>query len=312
MIPLLDADAWIRRLATETSGRAAILAFYDHSLGAITRDPAHARVPVDDHLVHRGDGVFETLLFQDRGVISLDAHLRRLKHSAEELSIALPCSWQALRETILAVAAASGRDSGELRVLVSRGPGGFGLDPAECSQAGLYIVAYEQAEPPSSGLEHGASACRSRIPVKPSILARIKTTNYLLNVLMVLEASQRGVDFSFSFDDSEFLAEAAIANVILVDQEGVLVLPEFRNALVGTTTLKVAEVAADFMPVVWRPVPEQDLFAAREIMVLGTAHGCISVVRYEDRVVNDGKPGPVAERLRSLLQTALQQERVLF
>ena len=311
-MPLLDADAWIRRLATETSGRAAILAFYDHRVGAITRDPAHARVPVDDHLVHRGDGVFETLLFQDRGVIGLDAHLRRLKHSAEELSIALPCSWQALRDIILAVAAASGRDNGELRILVSRGPGGFGLDPAECSQAGLYIVAYEQAAPASPGLECGATACRSRIPVKPPILARIKTTNYLLNVLMVLEASQRGVDFSFSFDDSEFLAEAAIANVILVDQEGVLVLPEFRNALVGTTTLKVAEVAAAAMPVVWRPVPEQDLFAAREIMVLGTAHGCVSVVSYEDRAVNDGRPGPVAERLRSLLQTTLQQERVLF
>ncbi len=313
MIPILDADAWTERLkALGSADRAEILAYYDHRLGAITRSPGCAAVPVDDHLVHRGDGVFETVRFQERGIINLEAHLRRLKSSAEGLALELPCSWEELRALVVSVAAASGRDDGMLRILLGRGPGGFGLDPAECPRAGLYIVAYEDADQDPACLERGATACRSAIPVKPPVLSRFKTTNYLLNVLMVLEAAQRGVDFTFSFDADGFLAEAAIANVALVDRDGTLVMPEFRNALSGTMALKAAEVAGEFMSVLWRQVPEDDLFAAREILVLGTSYGCVSVTRYEGDPVGAGVPGPVAERLRGVLQDTLQQERVLF
>jgi branched-chain amino acid aminotransferase len=174
------------------------------------------------------------------------------------------------------------------------------------------VAAHTARSVPESLFEEGASACRSRVPVRPAMLARLKTTNYLPNVLMVLEAARRGVDFSFSFDGDGCLAEAAVAHVALVDAGGVLVMPEFRNALPGTTGRKAAELAERFMSVAWRSVPEADLFAAREILMLGTAHECLGIVRYEDRVIGEGVPGPVARRLRDELQSALQDEGVPF
>ena len=79
MIPVLDTNAWIEKLRElERPGADNILAFYEHRFGAICRDPRLMLAPLDDHLVHRGDGVFETIRFTERKVIHLDAHLRRL------------------------------------------------------------------------------------------------------------------------------------------------------------------------------------------------------------------------------------------
>lgn len=313
VIQTLTTHEWMERLrALPEANPAGVLAFYDHRLGVIVRDARCALVPIDDHLVHRGDGVFEHMRYHERMIINLDAHLDRLRRSAEGLAIEAPCAWDEVRAIMLAVAAASGRDAGALRILIGRGQGGFGLDPAECPRAGLYVAAHTLHSLPEELFTHGVTACRSEIPVKPAVLARLKTTNYLPNVLMTLEATRRGVDFSFSFDDDGFLAEAALANVALVDASGVLVLPEFRNALPGTTSRKAAELAAAFMPVVWRPVPEADMLTARELFMLGTAHESLGVVRYEGHTIGDGQPGPVTRRLRSLLREALRREGVAF
>jgi len=98
----------------------------------------------------------------------------------------------------------------------------------------------------------------------------------------------------------------------LVDAGGNLIMPEFRNALPGTTVCKAAKLAERFMPVQSRSVPETELFAAREILLLGTTHECLSIVRYENHMIGQGVPGPVACRLRGLLRSALLDEGVAF
>lgn len=313
MIPVLSAQDWKERLfALSGAESAGILAFYDHRLGAIACDSRCALAPLDDHLIHRGDGVFEYIRFSERRIIDLDAHLTRLSRSAAGLELEPPCSWDEMRAIVIEVARASGRNEGALRILIGRGQGGFGVEPAECPQTSLYVAAHILRPVPERLFEQGASACRSQVPVKPAMLARLKTTNYLSSVLMSLEAARCGADFSFSFDGDDCLAEAAVANVALVDVGGSLVMPEFHNALPGTTARKAAKLAEQFMPVAWRCVPEAELFTAREILLLGTAHECLGVVRYEDRVIGQGVPGPVALRLRALLRRALLNEGVTF
>lgn len=99
MIPVLDTNAWIEKLRElERPGADNILAFYEHRFGAICRDPRLMLAPLDDHLVHRGDGVFETIRFTERKVIHLDAHLRRLANSAAGLSLTLPCPIEEIRD----------------------------------------------------------------------------------------------------------------------------------------------------------------------------------------------------------------------
>lgn len=313
MIPVLDTQAWIDRLlAVEHPGAAAVLAFYEHRIGAICRDARLMSAPLDDHLVHRGDGVFETIRFTERKVIHLDAHLKRLAASAAGLELPLPCPPDEIRRIILDVARAGDAPEGNLRVLVGRGPGGFGISPAECPESTLYVVAYKVKPRTEAWYAKGLTAFRSEIPVKPALLARLKTTNYLSGVLMTLEARQRGMDVALSFDAENCLTEAAIANVAVVDAKGTLVLPEFRNALVGTTAMKAAELARAFMPVEIRRVPEAELATVREMLILGTAHECVGITHFEGRPIGDGRPGPVAVRLRGLLRQALLAEGAAF
>lgn len=313
MIPILDTEAWLARLLErERPGAASILAFYEHRIGAICRDARLMSAPLDDHLVHRGDGVFETIRFTERKVIHLDAHLTRLAASAEGLELALPLPLEAIRGIVLDVARAGDAPEGNLRVLAGRGPGGFGISPSECPESTLYVAAYRVTPRPESWYQRGMTAFRSEIPVKPPMLARLKTTNYLSGVLMTLEAAKRGMDVALSFDDDDCLTEAAIANVAVVDAKGSLVLPEFRNALVGTTAMKAAELARTFMNVEIRRVPQSELAHIKEMLILGTAHECVGVTHFEGKPVGDGKTGPVAHRLRGELRAALLAEGTPF
>lgn len=304
MIPVLTTEDWLARLQSlERPG--AVLAFYEHRFGAICRDPRMMLAPLDDHLVHRGDGVFETIRFTERKVIHIDAHLKRLTSSAEGLSIPLPCPLETIREIILAVAHAGDESEGNLRVLIGRGPGGFGINPSECPQSSMYIAAYKVAMHTDAWYNKGLTAFRSDVPVKPPMLARLKTTNYLSGVLMTLEAIRKGMDVALSFDADDCLTEAAIANVGIVDASGTFVLPEFRNALVGTVATKAIELARAFMPVAIRPIPQAELTSIKEMMILGTAHECVGVTHFDGNPVGDGKTGPVAHRLRTLLREIL-------
>ncbi len=313
MIPVLESQQWQQAIdAVARPGAEQLLAFYDHRIQAICCDACRMVMPVDDHLVHRGDGVFETLRFAEGKVLNLEAHLLRLYRSAAGLLMEPPCAVDDLREAVLAVAKASKATGGAIRILVGRGAGGFSIDPAECPETSLYISAYSSFFYNDAWYAKGLSACRSTIPVRPSMFAKLKTTNYLPGVLMTLEATQKGVDLVFSFDEDGYLAEAAIANVVLIDKDGVFSIPEFRNALPGTTVKKAAEIIKDRVPVATRRISEAELFSAREILVLGTGHDCVAAVNYEGQPIADGNPGSIAIELRQRIQADLLQHGTPF
>lgn len=313
MLPVISTAEWQERVSRlDRPGAQHILAFYEHRVGAICCDPRQMLAPLDDHLVHRGDGAFETIRFSAGVMFNVDAHVGRLKNSCAGLGINPPCAWDAIREYILDVARAGNEPEGSVRALLGRGPGGFDIDPAECPAASLYIVAYRGNLHGEDWYARGLSACKSDVPVRPSSLAKLKTANYLPGVLMTMEAARKGADIAFSYDHDGHLAEAAIANVALVDAAGTLVIPQCGNALPGTTVKKAADLAAPFMPVVLRPVLEPELFEAAEILVLGTAHECVGVHAYEGKTVGNGTPGPVARQLRRLIRADLLASGVSF
>ena len=306
---VLDANDYLTRLlAAPRPGAANTLAFLDYRAGAICKDPRLLLIPLDDHLCHRGDGVFESLAYRNRRVLLLDAHLERLRSSANALHLEPPCSWEELRALILDVARASGVEQGAVRILLGRGPGGFGISPAECPVPSLYIIALHAQDVPESVYDKGYSACRSSVPARQSYLARTKNINYLPSVLMMEEARRRGFDVPLSFDAQGCLAESATANVALVDARGALVTPDFTHSLPGTTLLKALELIGPHMPVSNRAVPEEEIYAARELLLFSTTPGCVAITSYEGRPIGDGRPGPTAKRLRQSLREALLRE----
>ena len=293
-------------------GAADVTAFYEYRMGGICKDVRFLLVPLDDHMVHRGDAIFESLTFLDGRIVLLDAHLERMKHSAARLELEPPCSWEEVRSIMLDVAEAGGERYGGLKVLLGRGCGGLGVDPAECPESSLYMVATRGYPLPESFWQKGLTAARSAVPAKQEWLATIKSTNYLANALMAKEAREKGVDLTFSFDEDGFLAEAAIANVALIDGEGRMLMPRFRHALPGTTSIRAMELAKTFMPVVLTDITEEILEQASEILVLGTTCECVAVTHYNGKPVGDGRPGPMADRLRHLLHDALVTGGVPF
>lgn len=313
----VDAETYLKALlSAPRPGSEQVLAFYDHRVGHICTDPRLLLLPLDDHICHRGDGLFESISFRQRTIFGLDAHLARLVDGATALSITPPCTWEALRQRIIDVALAAGVDNGDLRVFLSRGPGGFGISPAECPQAGLYIVALKKALPTAAFYEKGLTAFASAIPPKQEYLARIKNTNYLPNVFMAMEARQKGMDVAVTFDEHGIMGEAAVANVGLVDATGRLLCPEIKRILPGTTLLAAMEVAAARMPVTQMPIPRAAIDTASEILLFTSSTLCVGITHFDGKAVGSGpeagRPGPVARWLRQALLAYMLEKGAPF
>ena len=303
MLPILSTDEHVARLlATPRPGESNILAYYEHRLGAIAHEPRLMLMPMDDHLAHRGDGVFETIKYHEGRLYRLDKHLERMRRSAGAIYLEPPASWERIREMVIEVAGAGGEKTGLMRVLLGRGPGGFGIDPAESPTASLYIVAYRFSPRPESWYKAGLKGFRTSIPAKQNYLAKIKNANYLPNVLMIREATARGMDVPFCFDEEGFLAESAVASLCLVNREGVLEIPTRNNSLPGTTMLRVLELLDGRAPHAMRRIREEDIFEAAEVIMLGTGPDCVAVSAYEGRTIGGGGEGPVAALLRGLIR----------
>lgn len=288
-------------MAAKRPGSEKILAFYDSRTDMICRDGSLLLVPLDDHMCHRGDGLFESICYREGRIFALDAHLARLAEGAALLEIEPPCPYEEIAGLICAVARAGGRDHGDLRLFLSRGPGGFGVNPAECPASSLYIVALAAPLPDPQVYKRGLSAFASAIPPKQGYLAAIKNTSYLPNVFMAREACRRNMDVAITFDNHGHMGEAAIANVCLVDRDGCLRSPEAGSILPGTTLLAALRLAATRMPVKQGPIHRREILAAKEMLLLTSATLCVAITHFDGEPIGDGKPGAVAKWLKDAL-----------
>ncbi len=311
LFPSPELPAWLER--ARAPHQASYYAMFSSQYGGIVTDPLLMQVPVDDHLVHRGDGVFETIKCLHSQIYLLREHLTRLQASAR--AIGLGCPWpQAELVDLTRQTVRAGRHPDCLiRVLLSRGPGSLGVNPYDCPRPGLYILAHELK--PSFMTLHpgGARAAASRIPVKPSFFATIKACNYLPNALMKKEAVDRGVDFTLAFDEQDRLAEGATENAGILTPENDLKVPTPERILAGTTMNRVLELARPLVDSGQLrsagpgAITRAELNRAREIFIFGTTPDVTSVVEFEGRPVGDGRPGPVAKVLGALLERDLHE-----
>jgi len=311
MVKVADKQAYLdAMLALERPGASEIQAFYDHRVGMICTDAVAMLMPWDDHLVHRGDGVFEAMKFVDGKLYQLDPHIDRMKRSSSTIFLEPPCSWEEMKELVLEVCRAGGKKNGMLRIFLGRGPGGFGVYPSECPETSLYIVATDLHVPKAEFYEKGATAFKTSIPAKQSYLATIKSIDYLPNVLMKREAEEKGYNFPFCFDRNDFLAEGATENVLIVDQNEKIIIPEFTNALAGTTLMRAVDLIKKERSIIFRGITKEEILEAREVMIVGTTGDAISVVRFNGKPIHDVKPGPVAKRIRELIRKDIQENGI--
>lgn len=283
-------------------------AMYSSVYGGIVTDPVLMMVPVDDHVVHRGDGVFETLKCVEGGIYNLRAHLDRLRNSAAALGYPDTAVPEDIEVLIAGTVRAGDRRNCSVRVLLSRGPGSLGVNPADCPEPQLYIVAARLKASFMESHPEGARAVSSGVLPKQAFLASVKSCNYIHNVLMKKEAADRGVDFALGFDEEGFLTEGATENAGIVTRSRELVFPEGERLLKGTTMARVLELAAgpaggEFLSGArCGAITRDDITSAAEVLIVGTTPDVSALVELDGAPVGGGKPGPVQAVLNRLLQ----------
>ena len=305
--PVLTRDEAIARLQDAVHAKASnFYAMYSSALGGIVTDPALMVLPLDDHMVHRGHSVFDTATLTGGMLYQLDPHLDRLLRSAELARVPLPFPREELRQIILDTAAASRQREGSVRYWLSAGPGGFGLGPAECVGTSFYVIVFNQELYPASYYTDGMKVITSNIPIKPPLFARIKSTNYLPNVLVVLEAKDRSADNGIFIDQRGMVAESSNMNVAFVTKDRVFRHPVFDAILSGITIQRVLQFAerlvqqGDLKEIRLADVSVSEGREAAEMMLIGSSIKIAPVVEWDGRPIGDGKSGPIAKKLLQL------------
>ncbi len=260
-----------------------------------------AKISVFDHGLLYGDGVFEGLRSYNGKVFRLEQHVRRLFESAHAICLEIPLSPTEMGEAINGTIEKNGIADGYIRVVVTRGAGTLGLDPNRCSNPQIIIIADTIALYPKEMSEQGLEIITtSTIRNHPAALSpRIKSLNYLNNILAKLEGLKAGCVEALMLNHKGEVAECTGDNIFLV-RDGILLTPPLdAGILAGVTREAVIELAiAAGVEVKEISLTKHDVYVADECFLTGTAAEVIPVVKVDDRAIGTGKPGPVTLDLK--------------
>jgi 4-amino-4-deoxychorismate lyase len=311
-LPTLTSDEVIAQLrALRTRQPVKYWAFYSSQLGGIVTDPALMVVPFDDHMVHRGHGIFDTAAIEAGKIYDLEAHLDRFIRSAHNSKLKLPARDE-MRDIIVRTAAASGKREGSIRYWASAGPGSLGLAPAAGAEPGFFVMISAGLGYPETWYTQGLRMMTTTYPIKPPLYAVTKSVNYLPNVLMQMEAQERGVDNGIFIDAAGNVGESSNMNVAFITPDGMLKHPKFDHILSGCTSLRLLELATRLQTtgvlkgVQVCDIPVAEARAAREMLLIGSSVKVAPIVEWDGKPIGDGKPGPIARALRELLQNDMR------
>jgi branched-chain amino acid aminotransferase len=274
---------------------------------------AQARIPITDHGLLYGDGLFEGIRILGGRVFRLDDHLARFAAGAGAIGLALPGGTEAARAAVLATARAFGEDEAYVRLIATRGEGALGVDPASCPAPRLLVIvdriALYDARQREQGLDLVTVSVR-RPP--PDVLdPRVKSLNYLNNVLAKREARMRGADEALVLNVHGHVAEAAVANVFCARDGGLWTPPGTDGALEGITRRTILELAADLgIAAGERTLGRFDLFAAEEAFLTGSGAGLVPVRSLDGQRIP--APGKLFLRLREAFERAAPGMGVSF
>ena len=282
--------------------------FYSSQLGGVVTDPALMVIPFDDHMVHRGHGVFDTAGLVAGKIYDLETHLDRFVQSAQRSKLRLPLSRAEIREIILNTAAVSGRRDGAIRYWLSSGPGSLEISPAAGAEPGFFVIVFAGLTYPERWYREGLRVMTTSYPIKPPLYATTKTTNYLPNVLMQMEAKEAGFDNGVFLDADGNVGESSNMNVAFVTPDGVLKHPQFDHVLAGCTSVRLLELAPPLVrqgllkDVRVCNIPAEEARASSEMLLIGSSVKVAPIVEWDEQIIGKGRPGPVAKALRDLIE----------
>jgi branched-chain amino acid aminotransferase len=271
---------------------------------------SEAKISVFDHGLLYGDGVFEGIRFYQGRVFRLEEHIGRLWDSAKGIALEIPMSASELTAATLETIRQNDLHDGYIRLLITRGAGSLGLSPDSCRRPSIIIIAATIALYPEALYEKGVNmvTCATRRTAPAALSPRIKSLNYLNNVLAKIEAQQAGAAEGVMLNEQGYVAECTGDNLFIL-KAGRLYTPPVNAGILEGITRRVAFELAEkngFI-VEERDLTRYDIITADECFLTGTAAEIIPAVELDRRLIGNGQPGPVTLKLiedfRRLTQT---------
>jgi branched-chain amino acid aminotransferase len=271
---------------------------------------SQAVVPVNDHGLLYGDGVFEGIRFYRRRAFRLQQHLQRLALSARAIALQIPLSSEELTTVIERLIETFADDDGYIRLMVTRGAGPLGLNPKSCSQPNVIAIADQLTMIDIGQQQAGARLIVSSVRRLPAdgLDPRIKSLNYLNHILAKIEANHAGADEAILLNAQGRVAEGTADNVFIVRDGRLLTPPCSEGVLEGITRELMLQLAQDNgIKTREQPLGVYDLYAADECFLTGTGAELIPVASIDCRSM-PGCPGPVFRRLQQAFQRTIAEE----
>ncbi|MFM7052408.1 MAG: branched-chain-amino-acid transaminase [Planctomycetota bacterium] len=275
-------------------------------------DKQHAVVPVYDHGLLYGDGVFEGIRVYNGRIFKLGTHLKRLEQSAHAIHLTMHYTMREIELAVREAVAANGMKDAYIRLVVTRGPGPLGLNPFTCPKPSTIVIVDRISLYPPEMYENGMPvivAKRPRIPVE-CLNPSVKSLNYLNNILAKVEAIEAGVHEAIMLNTLGFVSECTGDNIFLVKDGAIVTPPVSAGILRGVTRRFVIDTLAPAlgMKVVERAVKVEELLAADEVFLTGTAAEVIGVSSIDGRAIGAGSVGPVTKRLEAEFRRIVARE----
>ncbi len=273
-------------------------------------DQSEAKISVFDHGLLYGDGIFEGIRFYNDRIFRLDEHIDRLWDSSKSISLELPMSKSELVAAILETIRQNDLHDGYIRLIVTRGAGSLGLSPDSCRRPSVIIIAATIALYPEELYHKGLMmvTCATRRTSPAALNPRIKSLNYLNNILGKLEAQNAGAGEGVMLNEQGYVAECTGDNIFLV-KNGQILTPHMNCGILGGVTRAVVFEIAEKLEIsaTEQELTQYDIYTADECFLTGTAAEVIPAVQLDRRLIGNGQPGPITlkfiESFRELTRT---------
>lgn len=263
-------------------------------------DESEAKISVFDHGLLYGDGIFEGIRFYNGRVFRLDEHIERLFLSARAILLNMPWSEQEVCDIVCDTIRANGLTDGYVRLVVTRGSGGLGLNPFLCEKPSMFCIAASIQLYPEEYYENGLEliTCSTRRPSHATLSPQVKSLNYLNNVMAKVECVKAGVMEGLMLNEAGTVAECT-GDTIFIVKNGVIVTPKITDgALDGITRAVIFDLCERLeIDIIEDTITRYDVYTADECFLTGTAAEVVPVVKVDDRPIGEEKPGEVFRQL---------------
>jgi branched-chain amino acid aminotransferase group I len=258
---------------------------------------SQAKISVLDYGFLFGYGLYETIRAYNGRLFRLDAHITRMRYSAEKLGILLKPAEirQAVKETV----AANGFADTRIRITVSIGEGTITPNLASCVEPTVAVLVTEYHPPAAEKYRDGFKVIVSNVRRNSrSPVTYMKSANTMEAMLARQEAREKGMDEALFLNEKGFLTEASGSNIFLV-KDGILITPRFETGILpGATRVAVFEIAYQMgIKVKEKNVRMDELLRADEAFITNSLIEIVPVTFVDGKIIGNGKVGNTTKRL---------------